>query len=211
MSTIEFPRSHRLRKADKDILQSLEDYWQTLRHAERLPARSDIAPDRIDHVLSHAFILQRVAPGVARFRVAGQRLHELLKMDARGMPFSTLFSPQARDQVQGLVESAFIDPAIVSLPLTSEPSLLRGNIDGRVLLLPMRDQNNDVTRILGAIVTDPVTGTRPRRFVIPADRPLRRESLGVRLAATQLIPQNPVQRQRPDATRPALKLVVNNG
>ncbi|WP_108814215.1 PAS domain-containing protein [Loktanella sp. Alg231-35] len=208
MSTIEFPRPHLDRKADTAVLQSLEDYWQTLRHADRLPARSDIAPDQIDQVLPHAFILQRVAPGTARFRVAGQRLHDLLRIDARGMPFSTLFAPQAHDQLQELVEAAFMDPAIVALPLRSESGLLRPEINGTMLLLPMRDQHNDTSRILGAIVTEPVTGTRPQRFLIAQDRPMRRENLGVRLAATQLMPRP--QQQRPDAARPALKLVVNN-
>jgi hypothetical protein len=208
MSTVEFRRPHLERKTDTAVLQMIEDYWQTLRHADRLPARNDIAPDQIDDLLPHAFILQRVAPGTARFRVAGQRLHDLLKMDARGMPLSTLFAPQARDQLQDLVEASFMDPAVISMPLRSESSLLRPEISGTMLLLPMRDLQNQTSRILGAIVTEPVTGTRPRRFVIAQDRPLRRENLGIRLAATQLMPR--ANRKGPDAARPALKLVVNN-
>lgn len=208
MSTIAFPRPHLDRKVDTAVLQGVEDYWQTLRHADRLPARNDIAPDQIDDLLPHAFILQRVAPGIARFRVAGQRLHDLLKMDARGMPFSTLFAPQARDQLQELVEASFMDPAIISMPLRSASGLLRPEVNGTLLLLPMRDHQNETSRILGAIVTEPVTVTRPRRFVISQDRPLRRESLGTRSPATQLM--QGVNRKGPNAARPALKLVVNN-
>jgi len=211
METIEFPRVLRAPKAKDDMLQKLEDYWHTLRHAQRLPARCDIAPDDLDEVLPHSFILQRVAPGTARLRVAGQRLHDLLKMDARGMPLSTIFTPEARPQMQELVETAFTGPAIVELPLISEPSRFRPQITGRMILLPMRDQHDEANRILGAIVTDPATGNRPQRFAISPDRLLRQENLGLRLATVQSMFSRSSQQKGPDAIRPALKLVVNNG
>ena len=194
---------------DDPVLQSLEQYWQTLRHAQQLPARTDIAPSRIDHALPHAFILQRVAPGVARFRVAGQRLHDLLKMDARGMPLATLFLPEAREQAQHLLELAFTGPAIVCIPLCSPGTLLRPALTGTMLLLPLRDKEDKTTRMLGALVTDQDGGARPRRFVIPQGARIRHDPIGVQLATTQLIPRRPTK--RPDAARPALRLVVNNG
>jgi len=206
------PQERRLAQTpgqDDPVLQSLEQYWQTLRHARQLPARVDIAPGEIDHALPHAFILQRVAPGVARFRVAGQRLHHLLKMDARGMPLATLFLPQARQQAQHLLELAFSGPAIVTIPLTSPGSLLRPALTGTMLLLPLRDKEDKTTRMLGALVTDHDGGARPRRFAIPQDARIRHEPIGVQLAATQLIPR--ASAKGPDVARPALKLVVNNG
>ncbi len=194
---------------DDPILQSLEEYWHTLRHAQQLPARTDIAPSKIDHALPHAFILQRVAPGTARFRVAGQRLHDLLKMDARGMPLSTLFMPEAREQVQTLLEAAFTTPAIIGIPLASAGSLLRPALKGTMLLLPLRDRDDNATRVLGALVTDHDGGTRPRRFEIPQDARIRHEPIGVQLAHSTLIPRAPAK--KPDAARPALRMVVNNG
>ncbi len=191
------------------ILKNLELYWQKLRHAQRLPARNDVAPSQIDNALPNAFILQRVAPGTARFRVAGQRLHDLLKMDARGMPFSTIFLPEARDQAQSLLESAFSSPAIVSIPLISPATILRPALQGRVLLLPLRDSDNNTTRMLGALVTAPDTANRPRRFAINKEGRIRHEQIGLRLAPTPMFPNPPSE--RPDAIRPALRLVVNNG
>lgn len=191
------------------LLQSLEQYWETLRDATRLPARTDLSPNMIDHALPNAFILQRVAPGIGRFRVAGQRLHDLLKMDARGMPLSVFFTADAREQAQQLLESAFMSPAIVSIPLVSSGSLLRPEINGTMLLLPMRDNAGKTTRMLGALVCDDYAGSRARRFSIPQSARIRHDPLGVQLAATQMIPQVPMK--KPDAARPALKLVVNNG
>lgn len=191
------------------VLQNLEHYWHTLRHAQQLPARTDIAPSKIDHALPHAFILQRVAPGTARFRVAGQRLHDLLKMDARGMPLSTLFMPDAREQLQSLLETAFTTPAIVGIPLMSPGSLLRPTLKATMLLLPLRDKDDRTTRILGALVTDQDPGTRPRRFSIPPDARIRHEPVGVQLDHKTLIHRAP--EKRPDVLRPALRLVINNG
>ena len=193
---------------DNQILQSLEQYWQTLRHAQKLPARNDVSPGKIDNALPHAFILQSVAPGTARFRVAGQRLHDLLKMDARGMPLSTIFLPEAREQLQSLLESAFSSPAVVSIPLVSPATILRPALQGTILLLPLRDNNDNTTRMLGALVSDPETGNRPRRFMIPQGARIRHDPIGLRLAPTPLF--QPAPSKRPDATRPALRLVVNN-
>lgn len=202
-------RSAMMPGQNNPVLQSLEAYWQTLRSARQLPARTDIAPSQIDAALPHAFILQRVAPGTARFRVAGQRLHDLLKMDARGMPLGTLFMPEAREQAQQLLETAFTGPAIIGIPVSSPGSLLRPALTGTMLLLPLRDKDDNATRMLGALVTDQDAGPRPRRFMIPEGARIRQDMIGVKLAATQLIPR--VQNKRPDAARPALKLVVNNG
>ncbi len=91
---------HGLPGAENPILRHLESYWQSLRHARHIPARNEIAPQGIDAALPYAFILQRVGPGVARMRVAGQKIHELLCMDARGMPVSVLFAPNSREQLR---------------------------------------------------------------------------------------------------------------
>ena len=197
--------------ANDPILQTLERYWQALRHADRIPARNDIEPAKIDIVLPYCFIAQRVAPGTARMRVAGQKLHDLLKMDARGMPLTTFFHPQARDQIKALLESAFTEPAIMSVPLSSPGNQIRSQIDGTMLLLPLRDHDGKPSRILGALVADRKTGEGPRRFVVVEHGKIRHEQIGLKQPAFTLMPRDPVQTQRPDVARPALRLVVNNG
>lgn len=191
------------------VLESLEAYWQALRGSQTIPARTDIATSKIDHVLPYAFILQRVAPGTARFRVAGQRLHDLLKMDARGMPLGTFFLPQARAQMQDLVEAAFTGPAIISIPLVSPGTLRQPAINGTILFLPLRDTRDQNTRMLGALVTQEDPGPRPRRFMIPEDAKIRHDPIGSGRSAKPIIV--PHTAKRPDASRPALRLVVNNG
>ncbi|MEL6992372.1 MAG: PAS domain-containing protein, partial [Pseudomonadota bacterium] len=46
-------------------------YWNALRVNLDVPRRCDVDPRGIAGILSRTFILERVAPGLARFRVAG--------------------------------------------------------------------------------------------------------------------------------------------
>ncbi|ARU00827.1 PAS domain-containing protein [Yoonia vestfoldensis] len=216
---------HGLPGAGHPVLRNLETYWQSLRHARHIPARNDIAPHGIDAALPYAFILQRVAPGVARMRVAGQKIHNLLCMDARGMPISVLFAPDSRDQLRDLVETAFAQPAIVAASLISPAQRFRPALSATILLLPLRDEKDQTSRILGALVSDGDNDDRPRRFDLAPGRALRIERLAITLASSQKLPDPvpvtaPVSApvtasgagpsQRPDAERPALRLVVDN-
>lgn len=205
------PSASRTVTLDHPHLQALEDYWRSLRKAAEIPARIDLNPAQIAQVLPYAFILQRVAPGTARFRVAGHRVHDLLRMDPRGMPFSTLFAQEDHDELRRHLERSFSDPAVIGLPLVSAGTLLRPAIEGAVLLLPMRDSAGENTRTLGAIVTQSHHGTRPRRFALLRTARIREERLAPdKPALVSLMPRP--QRPRPDAIqRPALRLVVNNG
>ena len=204
-----FRRRSDMPGANNPVLSSLEKYWQTLRRAQRLPQRNDIEPSQIDRALPHAFILQRVAPGIARMRVAGQHLHDLLQMDARGMPLSTLFEPVAREQIADLIECAFQEPAIIAVPLVSTGSIVRPGLKGTMLLLPLNDEKGETNRILGAIVTEGQIGTRPRRFNVPDGAIIRHETLSLQLAASQTLPMA-AKPLASDAKRPMLRLVVDN-
>ena len=210
VSNTSFHRHQDSPGANDPILQSLEAYWQALRHASQIPSRNDIQPRQIDDALPHTFILQRIAPGIARMRVAGQQLHDLLKMDARGMPIGTFFTPEARDELTQLVETAFTEPAIIALPLYAPGNIVRTPLTGTMLMLPLRDDNGQTSRILGAIVTEGNRGNRARKFGIAKDIPTRHETLGIKLATSH---SNPLafHKKGPDAMHPALRLVVNNG
>ena len=194
-------------------LQALEAYWQGLRTDGDVPERVNLDPAKIQPVLPSTFILQRVAVGTARFRMAGQSIRDLMRIDPRGMPFSTLFEGDDHDELRHRLESAFSDPAIVGLPLTSSGSLTRPAIDGAVLLLPLRDRRGDTTRMLGALVAPHTASQKPRRFNIRTDLRSRHDRMGYvdpRLA--RLFIQDSPKTKKPDvAKRPALRLVVNNG
>lgn len=200
----------------RSILQELEQYWRDLRGARRIPVRSDVDPARIDSALPYAFILDRVAPGVGRLRVAGQKLSSFVGMDARGMPLTSFFSADARDVVMRQTELTFSRPALIEVPLVSHRSLGRPKLSGRMLLLPLLGPDGEISRALGAILTDGMIGRAPRRFDIDSTIAIRCEELPeprrqpmAAVAGGRETPQ--ITRPRPEVSRPALRLVVNNG
>ena len=96
---------------------------------DTIPARDNIDPSAIGSALPWTFVLQRVAPSVARMRVAGQQLHDILRMDPRGMPVSAFFGPNDRSTLAVHLEMAFSDPALVALPLCAPSTFLRKPVD----------------------------------------------------------------------------------
>lgn len=141
-------------------------YWQDLRGTRPVPLRSEVDPRAIETCLEYAFILERIAPGLARFRLAGTHLNDLIGMEVRGMPISAIFNPEAREGLSEVVEAVFADPAIAELEIAAERGIGKAHMDGRLLLMPLKSDFGDVSRILGCLVTRGPIGRTPRRFKI---------------------------------------------
>lgn len=166
-------------------LGTVEAYWEGLRDGRAMPARAEVDPRGMAGVLEFAFVLERVAPGVARFRIAGMHLNDLMAMDVRGMPITAMFLPEARRELQQVIEQVMDTPAVVRLTLGSDKGFTRPSLDGQMMLLPLRDAHGHVTRILGALETRGRIGRGPRRFLI-------------RDVETKAVPNDPLTRPRPD-------------
>ncbi len=147
-------------------IAEIRAYWEALRQGRLVPQRSDIDPRGIERALEYAFVLERVAPQVARFRLAGLHLTDLMGMEVRGMPLSTLFSPMARARLAEALGATFAGPAIVELKLTAETGLGKPALEARMILLPLHSDLGDLTRVLGGLVADGHIGRAPRRFDI---------------------------------------------
>lgn len=147
-------------------LGKVEAYWEGLRDGRAMPARAEVDPRGIADVLEFAFVLERVAPGVARIRLAGMHLDDLMAMSVRGMPITAMFLPEARRELQQVIENVLETPAVVRLTLGSDRGFTRPPLDGQMMLLPLRDAHGNVTRILGALETRGKIGRGPRRFMI---------------------------------------------
>lgn len=150
----------------RGALAEIDAYWHALRGTRLVPARSDVDPRGIEGALSFAFIVERIAPGHARIRIAGTHLTDLMGMEVRGMPLSALFEPQARPNLQGAVRCLFEDPAIQTFHLTSEGRIGKPALKARMALYPLRNDLGDISRALGCLVTEGTLGRAPRRFNI---------------------------------------------
>lgn len=157
--------------AQNPAAERLEAYWSDLaRKAGGVPRRADIDPRAIDTGLSDIFLIERIAPGLARFRVAGTGLSELMNMDVRGMPLSTFILPADREEFAAALTALFERPAKLRLGLRGAPGLGQPRLTGRMLLLPLCDDAGAVSRAIGCLVTSGSAGRAPRRFRLTGTR-----------------------------------------
>jgi hypothetical protein len=144
----------------------VEAYWEGLRDGRLMPARSEIDPRGIADALEFAFVLELIAPGLARLRLTGRHLNALLDMEVRGMPFTALFLPGARREIQRTVQIITTRPATARLSLAGDRGLTRPALEAQLYLAPLCDEAGRATRILGALQSQGRIGRAPRRFTV---------------------------------------------
>ncbi|MBT9383789.1 PAS domain-containing protein [Pseudooceanicola sp. CBS1P-1] len=147
-------------------ISEVEAYWEAIRAGRLVPRRSDIDPRGIERALEYAFILERVAPGIARMRIAGSHLSDLMGMEVRGMPLSAFMTATSRNLLGEILEEVFDSPAKAVVELESERAIGKPHIEARMIMLPMKSDLGDITRMLGCFVTTGEIGRTPRRFEI---------------------------------------------
>lgn len=145
-------------------LRELDAYWEALRPSDGIPDRSSVRPDGLLNVLDVTFILERVAPGVSRFRLAGHKIGDFLGIPAECVPLTALFSATSQHDVAASVEKVFTQPAILKADLISLGSVGRPKICAEMALYPLKDGSNGITRALGAISFQGRIGRTPRQF-----------------------------------------------
>ena len=218
----------REREKRLEPLRVVESYWHDLATTRgEVPLRSEIDPRSIENALEYAFLAERIAPGLAKLRVAGAHLNDLMGMETSGMPLSTLFTPGARDVLADAVTRVFAESLMVKIRLTGEEGFGRNGLQGDLLLLPLRSDMGDMTRMIGALVTTGRIGRTPRRFDIESvsvqAATLTRTTPDAETAPTRTAPETPpvpglAEEAAPfeatpssDAKRPPyLRLIVSN-
>ena len=147
-------------------LSQVESYWEALRGSRLVPKRSEIDPRGIEHALEYTFVLERIAIGMARFRIAGSHLCNIMGMEVRGMPLSSFITPSGRETLGNVLEDVFQRPSACELEMVAEVGRKKPAMEARMVLMPLRSDLGDVSRILGCFVAKGELGTQPRRFEI---------------------------------------------
>jgi hypothetical protein len=200
-------------------LSLVEAYWDALRAGRGMPKRAEIDPRGIETALEFAFILERVAPGVARIRVAGRNIAKLVGIEPRGLPLTAVLPPDARAAMVYYIEAAFNGPSIVELPLEAPRAVGQPQLQGKIMLLPLRDDHGRVSRVLGVLVMSGRRGIGGRRFKICDRRAVRVEHIeepnaGLRAVVggktTKVRHSLRVTDTKKAQSKPALRLVVSN-
>lgn len=157
--------SVRVRKTFAPLAQ-IEGYWEALRGTQILPKRSQIDPRGLQGALEYCFVLERVAPGVARLRVAGSHLSDLMGMEVRGMPITAFLTSDSRRDFSDMMEEVFETPACSTVDLVGETGFGRPALKAKMILMPLRSDLGDTSRILGGLVCEGDIGRVPRRFSV---------------------------------------------
>lgn len=182
-------------------LAQVEAYWEALRGNRLMPNRAEIDPRGIEHALEYSFIVERIAPGIARLRIAGSHLSDLMGMEVRGMPLTAFIAPGSRRQLSDTLEEVFETPATCVITLHSHQGAGMPPLDARLLLMPLKSDLGDVSRLLGALVSVGDMGRSPRRFDVK-DVSLR-PILSNEATPTQIAPNREIEKPTP---RPAAKV-----
>lgn len=179
------------------LIAELRAYWEALREGETLPRRDQVDPRGIAGALEHTFLIERIGPGLARFRITGMLYNDLMGMDVRGMPLSCLFLAEARDPLQLGLERVFRTPSILTMDLIAERALGRPQLPARVQILPMLDRDDACTLAIGCMELGAEIGRAPRRFGIS-------QMLNTEIAAPARTdaPQQAMREIAPTAPRP---------
>lgn len=187
-------------RQDRPALAEIEAHWREIKsRSPHLPHRAELDPSRIAGALPHAFVLERAAPGVARLRIVGRALSNLLGTEARGLPLSVFFTPASRDVLRRWLERCFDAPGIVELRAEARQGVFRTALTGRLLLLPMLDREGRVTRALGGFAVEGTKRTSIVKFDL-AEEPTR----------FQILPAARPAPPMAEPGRPHLRLVVDN-
>ncbi len=182
-------------------LSQIEGYWTALRGNRPMPLRSEIDPRGLKGALEYCFVLERIAPGLARLRVAGSHLGDLMGMEVRGMPISSFLDADSRQAFGEMLEEVFETPATATVTLVSEQGFGRPTMTARMILMPVKSDLGDTSRILGGFVTDGDIGRAPRRFTVQRIKisPIVATEMPARSTPTNL----PVDEfRKPAATQP---------
>jgi len=166
-------------------LNHLRGYYDGLRLGGALPHRMQIDPNALGQVLANSFLIERIAPGMGRFRLAGMAVQDVLGLEARNMPLSILFEPVARSQLARVLEQVFTGPTLLDLTLEAERAIGRPQLAARMILLPLRGAKGAFHQILGGFALAGTTGRAPRRFGITR---MRSEDLDAPSAYTAVRP-----------------------
>lgn len=164
----------------KTALDHLRNYWETLRAGRVAPYRAELDPRKFEDVLEHMFILEQLAPGQVRVRLAGMALCEMMGMEVRGMPPEAFIAAADRASFGSRLADVLGKPSVTELDLATEDSFGRP-IKAQMLLLPLRSDFGEVTRILGCIVAERTNMRAPVNFAITA---IRAQSIEVTEADT---------------------------
>ena len=130
--------------------RALFDYWNRQRGLRPAPARSDIDPGDIRHILGDTFMLAEDFAAGIRFRLAGTRICALFAREIKGEAFASLWSQASHEQFDTLL-AAVLGERIGVVAGVSGRTQDGTEAELEMLLLPLAVDGGTRVRALGAL------------------------------------------------------------
>ena len=146
-------------------IDTLRNHWHSLVDGGNIPQRSQIAPREMPEILDCIFVLERLNPEDVRIRVAGLKISEMMGMEVRGQSPVNFFMDGARGRFSAVLNDVMNRPTIAHLGLATVDKM--GNPgEAEMILLPLRSDFGDVSRVIGCISSPKADITAPAQFTI---------------------------------------------
>lgn len=152
-------------ESDTTLISRVTDYWASLPRHGGAPQRSSVQAADLTDALPHIFLAQIVTTRVAKFRIVGHQIEDLMGMEMRGMPLTALFTGTAREEIQSAVTHVRRG-ARVLLSLEAETGFGLPKLDAVLALMPLSDSSGTITHLMGVVEPSGTSGRRPRRFAL---------------------------------------------
>jgi hypothetical protein len=146
------------------MITSLKTYWERLRAGRIAPFRAEIDPREFEIALENMFIVERIAPGNLRIRLAGMKVCEMMGMEVRGMQPGLFIAEADRGRFERLLDVVMSEPAVVEITL--EAPARPGAFRATMLLMPLRSDFGEINRVLGCMSGEGAAYQAPLAFAL---------------------------------------------
>ena len=117
--------------------------------------------------VENLFIVERISAFDIRIRLAGRKISEIISTEAAGLSVEVFFSPESISEFADILQDVFLLPCSCELTLRSSENG-SGPVAARMILLPLYADNDQLSRLLGCLVTTPIQSIGPVNFHIGA-------------------------------------------
>ena len=131
------------------MLLQIYDYWDSLRHGQRMPARRDLEPKEIPHHLPNLMLVDVLhQPRRLRYRLIGTRIVAASAEDRTGDFFDEVDfikgNPDVLDHYNTVIDTAA--PGLTLEPFTNHSNNM--TYQAKLLLLPLSNDGRIVDMLL---------------------------------------------------------------
>ncbi len=132
------------------VSERLYSYWNSMRGERLAPKRFEIEPSQIANILPDTFILERVNPEIARFRLAGTRICEAFAAEFRGLNLFDLFTLADKITLQREFSVIARQGAVGVFEIEGRSQSGR-KVDFELVVAPLMHTREVIDRYLGSI------------------------------------------------------------